>query len=108
MTCHRSSSGALSGLELAEITHKGDSTMVIDKYAFIAARVLVSMVFFLNGLNVIGQSFAAHEMAAHGVPVSLIPTLILGARALQLAPGTDLALGISPRVSSVALLVLLI
>jgi putative oxidoreductase len=92
----------------AEMTHKGDSTMVMDKYALIAARVLVSMVFFLNGLNVIGQSFAAHEMAAHGVPVSLIPTLILGARALQLVAGTGLVLGIYPRVSCVALLLFLI
>ena len=82
--------------------------MVMDKYALIAARVLVSMVFFLNGLNIVGQSLAAHEMAAHGVPVSLIPTLIMGARALQLVAGTGLVLGIYPRVSSVALLLFLI
>ena len=82
--------------------------MAMDRYALIAARLLVSMVFVLNGLNIIGQSLAAHEMAAHGVPVSLIPTLILGARAWQLAAGTGLALGISPRVSSVALLLFLI
>ena len=82
--------------------------MVIDKYALIAARILVSMVFFLNGLNVIGQSLAAHEMAAHGIPVSLIPTLIMGARVLQLVAGTGLVLGIYPRVSSVALLLFLI
>jgi putative oxidoreductase len=82
--------------------------MVLDKYAVITARVLVSLVFFLNGLNIIGQSLAAHEMAAHGVPVSLIPTLIMGARALQLVAGTGLALGIYPRVSSVALLLFLI
>ena len=82
--------------------------MVIDKYALIAARILVSMVFFLNGLNVIGQSLAAHEMAAHGIPVSLIPSLIMGARVLQLVAGTGLVLGIYPRVSSVALLLFLI
>jgi putative oxidoreductase len=82
--------------------------MVIDKYALIAARVLVSMVFFLNGLNIVGQSLAAHEMAAHGIPVSLIPTLIMGARALQLVAGTGLVLGIYPRASSIALLLFLI
>ena len=82
--------------------------MVIDKYALIAARILVSMVFFLNGLNVIGQSLAAHEMAAHGIPVNLIPALIMGARVLQLVAGTGLVLGIYPRVSSVALLLFLI
>jgi putative oxidoreductase len=82
--------------------------MVMDKYALIAARVLVSMVFFLNGLNIVGQSLAPHEMAAHGVPVSLISTLIMGARSLQLVAGTGLVLGIYPRVSSVALLLFLI
>jgi putative oxidoreductase len=82
--------------------------MVIDKYALIAARILVSMVFFLNGLNVIGQSLAAHEMAAHGIPVSLIATLIMGARVLQLVAGTGLVLGIYPRVSAVALVLFLI
>jgi putative oxidoreductase len=82
--------------------------MVIDKYALIAARILVSMVFFLNGLNVIGESLAAHEMAAHGIPVSLIPSLIKGARVLQLVAGTGLVLGIYPRVSAVALLLFLI
>jgi putative oxidoreductase len=47
-------------------------------------------------------------MAAHGVPVSLIPALIMGARALQLIAGTGLVLGIYPRVSSLASLLFLI
>jgi putative oxidoreductase len=91
-----------------EITQKGDSTMVMDKYALIAARVLVSMIFFLNGLDIIGQSLAAREMASHGVPASLIPALIMAARALQLVASSGLVLGIYPRVSSVALLLFLI
>jgi putative oxidoreductase len=62
----------------------------------------------LNGLNIIGQSLAAHEMAAHGVQVSQKPTLIMGARALQLAAGTGLELGICPRASTAALLLFLI
>jgi putative oxidoreductase len=82
--------------------------MVMDKYALIAARVLVSMIFFLNGLDIIGQSLAAREMASHGVPVSLIPALIMAARALQLVASSGLVLGIYPRVSSVALLLFLI
>jgi putative oxidoreductase len=80
----------------------------MERYALIAARVLISIVFFLNGLNIIGQALAAHEMAAHGVPVSLIPALIMGARTLQLIAGTGLVLGIYPRVSSFALLLFLI
>ncbi|MGC1298799.1 MAG: DoxX family protein [Alloacidobacterium sp.] len=66
------------------------------------------MIFLLNGLNVIGQTLATHEIAAHGVPVSFVPALIMGARALQLIAGTCLVLGIYPRVSAIALLLFLI
>jgi putative oxidoreductase len=80
----------------------------MERYTLIAARILISVIFLLNGLNIIGQSLAAHEMVAHGVPVSLVPTLIIGARALQIIAGTCLVLGIYPRVSSIALLLFLI
>jgi putative oxidoreductase len=80
----------------------------MEQYALIAARILISTIFLLNGLNVIGQALAAHEMAVHGVPVSLIPALIVGARALQLIAGTALVLGIYPRVSAIALLLFLV
>jgi putative oxidoreductase len=80
----------------------------MERYSLIAARILISIIFLLNGLNIIGQTFAAHEMAAHGVPVSLIPALIIGARTLQLIAGTGLAFGIYPRISSLALLLFLI
>jgi uncharacterized membrane protein YphA (DoxX/SURF4 family) len=80
----------------------------MERYSLIAARILISIIFLLNGLNIIGQTLAVHEMAAHGVPVSLIPVLIMGARTLQLVAGTGLAFGIYPRVSSLALLLFLI
>jgi putative oxidoreductase len=80
----------------------------MERHALIAARILISIIFLLNGLNIIGQALAAHEMAVHGVPVSLIPALIMGARALQLIAGTALVLGIYPRVSAIALLLFLI
>jgi putative oxidoreductase len=80
----------------------------MERYSLIAARILISIIFLLNGLNIIGQALAAHEMALHGVPVSLIPALIIGARALQLIAGTALVLGIYPRVSAIALLLFLI
>jgi putative oxidoreductase len=86
---------------------RGDST-VVERYSLIAARILISIIFLLNGLNIIDQTFAAHEMAAHGVPVSLIPALIIGARTLQLIAGPGLAFGIYPRLSSLALLLFLI
>jgi putative oxidoreductase len=80
----------------------------MERHALIAARILISIIFLLNGLNIIGQTLAVHEMAAHGVPVSLIPALIMGARALQLIAGTALVLGIYPRISAIALLLFLI
>ena len=80
----------------------------MERHALIAARILISIIFLLNGLNIIGQTLAMHEMAAHGVPVSLIPALIMGARALQLIAGTALVLGIYPRISAIALLLFLI
>jgi putative oxidoreductase len=80
----------------------------MERYTLVAARVLIAIVFLLNGLNIIGQTLAAHEMAAHGVPVSVVPAMIMGARALQLIAGTCLVLGIYPRVSAVALLLFLI
>ncbi len=79
-----------------------------QRYAMIAARVLVAMIFMMNALNIIGQTLAAHEMAAHGVPASLIPAMITAARALQLIAGLGLILGIYPRISAVALLLFLI
>jgi putative oxidoreductase len=80
----------------------------MEKYTLIAARILISIIFLLNGLDIIGQTLAAHEMGVYGVPVILIPALIMGARALQLIAGTCLVLGIYPRVSAIALLLFLI
>ena len=79
-----------------------------ERYAMVAARVLVAMIFMLNGLNIIGQTLAAHELAAYGTPASLIPSLIIAARTLQLVAGTCLILGVYPRISALALLLFLI
>jgi putative oxidoreductase len=79
-----------------------------ERYAMVTARVLVAMMFMLNGLNIIGQTLAIHELAAYGAPASLIPGLIIAARALQLIAGTCLILGVYPRISALALLLFLI
>ena len=79
-----------------------------ERYVMVAARVLVAMIFMMNALDIIGQTLAAHEMAAHGAPAGLIPLLIVAARALQLIAGFGLILGIYPRISAVALLLFLI
>jgi putative oxidoreductase len=79
-----------------------------ERYAMVAARVLVATMFMLNGVNIIGQTLAAHELAAYGAPASLIPSLIIAARTLQLIAGTCLILGVYPRISALALLLFLI
>lgn len=80
----------------------------MERNVLIAARVLMSIIFLLNGLNIVSQSLAAHEMAAHGVPVSLVPIMILGAQALQLVASIGLIFGIYPRLSALALILFLI
>jgi putative oxidoreductase len=79
-----------------------------ERYAMIAARILVAAIFMLTGFNIIGSTIAAHEMAAQGFPTGLIPILINSGRALQLIAGTGLILGIYPRLSALALLLFLI
>ncbi len=80
----------------------------MERYALITARVLMSIMFLLDGLNLISQSLAVHEMAAHGVPASLIPLMILGAQALQLVASLGLIFGIYPRLAALALILFLI
>jgi putative oxidoreductase len=78
------------------------------RYIMVAARIFAAMIFMMTALNIIGQAFAEHEMAAQGVPASLIPALIVAARALQLVAGIGLILGTYPRISALALLLFLI
>ena len=102
---------SLAGRDLAPATTSAMSESAMNsfqRYAMVGARVLVAMIFMMNALNIIGQTLAEHEMAAHGVPVSLIPALIMAARALQLIAGLGLILGIYPRISALALLLFLI
>ncbi len=79
-----------------------------QRYSMVAARVLIATIFMMTALNIIGQSFAAHEVAASGVAPNLVPVLIVAARALQLVAGLGLILGIYPRISALALLLFLI
>jgi putative oxidoreductase len=102
---------SLAGQDLARTatSAKSESPMnSLQRYVTVAARVLFAMIFMMNALNIIGQTLAEQEMAAHGVPVSLIPALILAARALQLIAGLSLILGIYPRISALGLLLFLI
>jgi len=80
----------------------------LQRYALAFSRVLVAVIFLLNGLGIISQTGAARELAEHGAPANLVPILMLGARTLEVVAGFALALGIFPRLAGVALLVFLV
>src|ERR1700733_8072545 len=80
----------------------------LQRYALAFSRVLVAVIFLLNGLGIISQTGAARELAEHGAPANLVPILMLGARTLEVVAGFALALGIFPRLAAVALVVFLV
>ena len=53
----------------------------------VAARILIAVVFVLNGLGIVDQTIPAKELMERGAPVSMVQ-----------AAGFALALGIVPRV----------
>ena len=80
----------------------------LARYGLLTARILIAVVFLLNGFGIIDQSLPARELAERGIPASLVPILMLSGRALELIAGFMLALGILPRVSAIALFVFLL
>jgi putative oxidoreductase len=79
-----------------------------QRYVLAISRVLVAMIFLLNGLGIVSQVQAAKELIEHGAPASLVPFLMLGARTLEIVAGASLAFGIYPRLAAVGLLIFLI
>jgi putative oxidoreductase len=80
----------------------------LSHYGVVAARILISLVFLLNGLAIIDQTIPTKELIERGVPVGLAPLIILGGRALELGAGFALAFGIAPRLAALALLAFLV
>jgi putative oxidoreductase len=86
---------------------KGDASIYGTICLDHSSRPNVDHVFW-DGLNLISQSLAIHEMAAHGVPAILIPLMIRAAQALQLVASLGLIFGIYPRLAALALILFLI
>ena len=80
----------------------------LSRYGIVVARVLLSVVFVLNGLGIIDQTVPLKELMEHGVPVSVAHLLMMAARVLEFAAGLALALGVMPRLASLALLAFLV
>lgn len=77
-------------------------------WVLIAARVLLAVVFLLNGFGVIDQTIPAKEMMERGLPAGIVPFAMLAGRLLEIIAGVGLALGIFPRWSALCLFMFLV
>jgi putative oxidoreductase len=78
------------------------------RWLLISARVLLAVVFLLNGLGVINQAIPAKELMERGVPPAIVPFAMFAARSLEIVAGLGLALGIFPRWSALLLFAFLV
>lgn len=79
-----------------------------NQYFVMSARILMSMVFLLNGFGIINQAIPAKEMIERGVPPAIVPMAMLAARLLEVVAGFGLAIGIFPRWCALALFAFLV
>src|SRR6266478_8933113 len=68
----------------------------------------LALIFLFNALGVVDQTRAADELAAHGAPAALVPTLIVAGRVLQLVAGIALVIGWHERLAALLLALFLI
>ena len=73
------------------------------RYGEWIARGALALIFLLNGLGVVDQTRAAHELLAHGAPAALVPFLMMGGRVLQVVAGAALVVGWHERVAALLL-----
>src|SRR5262249_12894282 len=66
-------------------------------WLLVCARILMALVFLLNGFGVINQAIPAREMMERGVPPSVVPLAMFAGRFLEIVAGFGLAFGIFPR-----------
>jgi putative oxidoreductase len=79
----------------------------LQRCVLVLSRVLVAIIFLVNGLGIISQAAAARELVDRGAPAGVVPFLMLCARSLEVVAGFGLAFGIYPRLAAVALLAFL-
>ena len=78
------------------------------RLAFVAARIVVSVVFLLNGFGVIDQKIPARELIERGAPAAIVPFAMMSGRLLEIVAGFGLAFGVLPQWSALALLAFLV
>ncbi len=79
-----------------------------SKTVMIAARILVALVFLVNGLGIIDQSEALRELIQRGCPEGIAPGLLIFGRSIEVIAGFAIALGMYPRIAAVWLMIFLI
>lgn len=78
------------------------------RWLLACARVLLAVVFLLNGFGVINQAIPAKEMMERGVPPAIVPFAMFVGRFLEIVAGFGLALGVFPRWSALLLFAFLV
>src|SRR5258706_10004092 len=73
------------------------------RYGEWIGRVTLALIFLCNAVGVVDQTRAANELAAHGAPAALVPTLMLAGRVLQLVAGIALVVGWHQRLAALLL-----
>jgi putative oxidoreductase len=79
-----------------------------NRWLLVCARILISVVFLLNGFGIINQAIPAREMMERGVPASVVPLAMLAGRLLEIVASFGLAFGIIPRWCAAGLFVFLV
>src|SRR6266481_418153 len=59
----------------------------LSHYGLLVARLLMTVVFVLNGFGIIDQTIPAKELVERGAPAALVPLIMWAGRALELARG---------------------
>jgi putative oxidoreductase len=75
----------------------------LQRNVLVFSRILVAVIFLMNGLGIVSQAQATKDLIGHGTPANLVPFIMLCARTLEVVAGLCLALGIYPRLSAIVL-----
>lgn len=78
------------------------------RYGEWIGRAALALIFLLNAIGVVDQTRAAAELAAHGAPAALVPTMIVAGRVLQLVAGVALVVGWHERLAAIFLAAFLV
>jgi putative oxidoreductase len=77
-------------------------------FVTVLARILVALIFLINGFGIIDQSFAVREMIARGIPANLAPAFSMAGRLVEILAGAGLVFGLYPEICALALIAFMI